>query len=138
MKYGKVVCYLESTYLSCMFKNISVLPVMWSAISDILELIDYVLLCVIVFFLFLDANKTGVAHETINNIRRASKAMTEQEARQILGVSEQSSWEEILQVLYLSVSVSVNPPPPPPSLAQFFFLNNSTCGCFPSDVPTWK
>ncbi|XP_078162117.1 mitochondrial import inner membrane translocase subunit PAM16 like 2-like [Carex rostrata] len=44
-----------------------------------------------------NANKTGVAHETINNIRRGSKAMTEQEARQILGVSEQTSWEEILQ-----------------------------------------
>ncbi|OEL17163.1 hypothetical protein BAE44_0021819, partial [Dichanthelium oligosanthes] len=38
-----------------------------------------------------NANKTGVAHETINNIRRASKAMTEQEARQILGVSENST-----------------------------------------------
>ncbi|EEC67178.1 hypothetical protein OsI_34046 [Oryza sativa Indica Group] len=44
-----------------------------------------------------NANKTGVAHETINNIRRASKTMTEQEARQILGVSEQSTWEEIAQ-----------------------------------------
>lgn len=38
-----------------------------------------------------------MAHETINNIRRASKTMTEQEARQILGVSEQSTWEEIAQ-----------------------------------------
>jgi hypothetical protein len=45
-----------------------------------------------------DANKTGVAHEAINNIRRASKTMTEQEARQILGVSENSTWEEIVQV----------------------------------------
>lgn len=44
-----------------------------------------------------DANKTGVAHEAINNIRRASKTMTEQEARQILGVSENSTWEEIVQ-----------------------------------------
>ncbi|CAN6299074.1 unnamed protein product [Urochloa humidicola] len=44
-----------------------------------------------------NANKTGVAHETINNIRRASKTMTEQEARQILGVSENSTWEEIVQ-----------------------------------------
>uniref|UniRef100_A0ACD5TJF9 Uncharacterized protein n=1 Tax=Avena sativa TaxID=4498 RepID=A0ACD5TJF9_AVESA len=44
-----------------------------------------------------DANKTGVAHEAINNIRRSSKAMTEQEARQILGVTEQSTWEEIAQ-----------------------------------------
>ncbi|WVZ59343.1 hypothetical protein U9M48_009498 [Paspalum notatum var. saurae] len=45
----------------------------------------------------IDANKTGVAHETLNNIRRASKTMTEQEARQILGVSENSTWEEIVQ-----------------------------------------
>jgi import inner membrane translocase subunit TIM16 len=45
-----------------------------------------------------DANKTGVAHEAINNIRRGSKTMTEQEARQILGVTEQSTWEEIAQV----------------------------------------
>uniref|UniRef100_A0A452YG90 Mitochondrial import inner membrane translocase subunit Tim16 n=1 Tax=Aegilops tauschii subsp. strangulata TaxID=200361 RepID=A0A452YG90_AEGTS len=44
-----------------------------------------------------DANKTGVAHEAVNNIRRASKTMTEQEARQILGVTEQSTWEEIAQ-----------------------------------------
>ncbi|RCV42483.1 hypothetical protein SEVIR_9G219400v4 [Setaria viridis] len=44
-----------------------------------------------------NANKTGVAHEAINNIRRASKSMTEQEARQILGVSENSTWEEIVQ-----------------------------------------
>ncbi|KAL5990608.1 hypothetical protein ACLOJK_011511 [Asimina triloba] len=46
----------------------------------------------------VDASKTGVAQETIQNtVRRASKTMTEQEARQILGVSESSSWEEILQ-----------------------------------------
>ncbi|XP_039140520.1 mitochondrial import inner membrane translocase subunit PAM16 like 2-like [Dioscorea cayenensis subsp. rotundata] len=44
-----------------------------------------------------NANKTGVAQETLNNIRRASRAMTEQEARQILGVTEQSSWDEIVQ-----------------------------------------
>ncbi|CAN6323734.1 unnamed protein product, partial [Urochloa humidicola] len=45
----------------------------------------------------VNADKTGVAHETMNNIRRASKTMTEQEARQILGVSENSTWEEIVQ-----------------------------------------
>ena len=60
----------------------------------------------LVFFAFSyimsDANKTGVAHEAINNIRRASKTMTEQEARQILGVSENSSWEEIVQVCYFA------------------------------------
>ncbi|CAL9121872.1 unnamed protein product [Musa textilis] len=44
-----------------------------------------------------NANKTGVANEAIQNIRRASKAMTEQEARQILGINEQSTWEEILK-----------------------------------------
>ncbi|CAD5176170.1 unnamed protein product [Musa acuminata subsp. malaccensis] len=44
-----------------------------------------------------NANKNGVAHEAINNIRRASRAMTEQEARQILGISENSSWEEVMQ-----------------------------------------
>eukprot|EP00262_Sarcandra_glabra_P009578 TRINITY_DN24001_c0_g1_i1.p1 TRINITY_DN24001_c0_g1~~TRINITY_DN24001_c0_g1_i1.p1 ORF type:complete len:117 (+),score=24.49 TRINITY_DN24001_c0_g1_i1:177-527(+) len=45
-----------------------------------------------------NASKSGVAQETIQNaVRRASKTMTEQEARQILGVNEQSSWEDILQ-----------------------------------------
>ncbi|XP_071712690.1 mitochondrial import inner membrane translocase subunit PAM16 like 2-like isoform X2 [Rutidosis leptorrhynchoides] len=40
-----------------------------------------------------NASKTGVAKETLQNAVR--KTMTEQEARQILGVNEQSSWEEI-------------------------------------------
>ncbi|KAF6169708.1 hypothetical protein GIB67_004100 [Kingdonia uniflora] len=45
-----------------------------------------------------NASKSGVAQETIQNtIKRASKSMTEPEARQILGVSEQSSWEEVIQ-----------------------------------------
>ncbi|KAK1435248.1 hypothetical protein QVD17_01009 [Tagetes erecta] len=45
-----------------------------------------------------NASKTGVAQETLQNaVRRGSKVMTEQEARQILGVTEQSSWEEITQ-----------------------------------------
>ncbi|KAL8232384.1 hypothetical protein R6Q57_002162 [Mikania cordata] len=45
-----------------------------------------------------NASKSGVAQETIQNaVRRGSKVMTEQEARQILGVTEQSSWEEIAQ-----------------------------------------
>lgn len=48
---------------------------------------------------YADASKSGVAQETLQNtVRRASKAMTEQEARQILGVSDQTAWEEILQV----------------------------------------
>ncbi|XP_057840058.2 mitochondrial import inner membrane translocase subunit PAM16 like 2 isoform X1 [Cryptomeria japonica] len=45
-----------------------------------------------------DASKSGVAQETMQNVvRKTSKAMTEQEARQILGVSECTSWEETLQ-----------------------------------------
>ncbi|GMY32282.1 mitochondrial import inner membrane translocase subunit PAM16 like 2-like isoform X1 [Fagus crenata] len=45
-----------------------------------------------------NASKTGVAQETLQNAaRRGSKALTEQEARQILGVSEQTTWEEILK-----------------------------------------
>ncbi|XP_038719117.1 mitochondrial import inner membrane translocase subunit PAM16 like 2-like [Tripterygium wilfordii] len=45
-----------------------------------------------------NASKTGVANETIQNVvRSGSKVMTEQEARQILGVSEGTAWEEILK-----------------------------------------
>ncbi|XP_059434602.1 mitochondrial import inner membrane translocase subunit PAM16 like 2 [Corylus avellana] len=45
-----------------------------------------------------NASKSGVAQETLQNtVRRASKGMTEQEARQILGVSEQTAWEEIMK-----------------------------------------
>ncbi|KAF2322238.1 hypothetical protein GH714_009041 [Hevea brasiliensis] len=45
-----------------------------------------------------DASKSGVAQETIQNtIRRGSKIMTEQEARQILGVTEETAWEEIVK-----------------------------------------
>ncbi|OVA09684.1 Mitochondrial import inner membrane translocase subunit Tim16 [Macleaya cordata] len=45
-----------------------------------------------------NASKSGVAQETMQNVvRKASKAMTETEARQILGVSEQTSWEEVLK-----------------------------------------
>ncbi|KAM0922793.1 hypothetical protein ACQ4PT_005959 [Festuca glaucescens] len=45
----------------------------------------------------VNANSSGAAQEVVNGIRRASKAITEQEARQILGVSEKTSWEEILK-----------------------------------------
>ena len=46
-----------------------------------------------------DASKTGAAQEAMQNtVRRASKAITEQEARQILGVPENAAWEEILKV----------------------------------------
>ncbi|KAL5122891.1 Mitochondrial import inner membrane translocase subunit PAM16 like 2 [Glycine soja] len=45
-----------------------------------------------------NASKNGVAQETIQNtMRRASKVMTEQEARQILGVTEETPWEEIIK-----------------------------------------
>lgn len=64
--------------------------------------------------------------------------MTEQEARQILGVSEQTSWEEILQVqttpppplpsssypLYISI------PPLVPSISNSVLANNNACGSF--------
>lgn len=57
---------------------------------------------IILFFQFYiapDASKNGVAQETIQNtIRNASKVMTEQEARQILGVTEEAPWEEIVKV----------------------------------------
>ncbi|XP_061353871.1 mitochondrial import inner membrane translocase subunit PAM16 like 2-like isoform X1 [Gastrolobium bilobum] len=43
-----------------------------------------------------NASKNGVAQETIQNtIRRAGKVMTEQEARQVLGVTEETPWKEI-------------------------------------------
>ncbi|MED6194707.1 hypothetical protein PIB30_031017 [Stylosanthes scabra] len=45
-----------------------------------------------------NASKNGVAQETIQNtIRRASKVMSEQEVRQILGVTEETPWEEIVR-----------------------------------------
>ncbi|KAG5592125.1 hypothetical protein H5410_042639 [Solanum commersonii] len=47
-----------------------------------------------------NASKNGVAQEAVQNIKRASKTMTEAEARQILGVTEDSSWEEIVQNLF--------------------------------------
>lgn len=51
-----------------------------------------------------DASKSGVAQETLQNaVRKGSKVMTEQEARQVLGVTEQSTWEEILQACVLSL-----------------------------------
>ncbi|KMT16253.1 hypothetical protein BVRB_3g054070 [Beta vulgaris subsp. vulgaris] len=44
----------------------------------------------------VNASKTGAAQEAMQNtVRRASKAITEQEARQILGVPENAAWEEI-------------------------------------------
>eukprot|EP00897_Mesotaenium_endlicherianum_P005074 jgi/Mesen1/4595/ME000232S03859 len=46
----------------------------------------------------VNANKTGVAQEVVQNVqRRGSKAMTIQEARQILGVSDSTTWENVLE-----------------------------------------
>ncbi|KAF3581942.1 hypothetical protein DY000_02032255 [Brassica cretica] len=51
-----------------------------------------------------NASKTGVAQEAMQNaVRKAGKAINEQEARQILGVTEQTSWEEILKLQTLSL-----------------------------------
>ncbi|KAK8935280.1 hypothetical protein KSP39_PZI012841 [Platanthera zijinensis] len=44
-----------------------------------------------------NANKSGVAQETIQNIRRSGRSMTEQEARLILGLKENATWEEVVQ-----------------------------------------
>ncbi|XP_044965271.1 UPF0098 protein CPn_0877/CP_0992/CPj0877/CpB0906-like [Hordeum vulgare subsp. vulgare] len=44
-----------------------------------------------------NAQRTGAAQEAMSGIRRASKAMTKQEARKILGISEKTIWEEIVQ-----------------------------------------
>ncbi|XP_004489731.1 mitochondrial import inner membrane translocase subunit PAM16 like 2-like [Cicer arietinum] len=45
-----------------------------------------------------NASKNGVAQETMQNtIRRADKVMTQQEARQILGVAEDTPWEDIIK-----------------------------------------
>ncbi|CAL5444342.1 unnamed protein product [Camellia sinensis] len=44
-----------------------------------------------------NASRNGVTAEAVQNVRRVSKIMAEPEARQILGVTEHSSWEEILQ-----------------------------------------
>ncbi|XP_061360533.1 mitochondrial import inner membrane translocase subunit PAM16 like 2-like [Gastrolobium bilobum] len=45
-----------------------------------------------------NASKNGVAQETIQNtIHRVGKSMTEQEARQTLGVTEKTPWEEIVK-----------------------------------------
>jgi import inner membrane translocase subunit TIM16 len=44
-----------------------------------------------------NASKTGVAHEATQTIKRGL-TIGEAEARQILGVTEKSSWDEILKV----------------------------------------
>lgn len=46
----------------------------------------------------VNASKTGVAQETVQNMaHKVSKTMTEHEARQILGVRENATWEEVVK-----------------------------------------
>lgn len=47
-----------------------------------------------------DASKSGVAREAMHNIKRGIRGLTEPEARQILGVTEKSSWDEVLKVCF--------------------------------------
>lgn len=61
-----------------------------------------------------DASKSGVAQEAMHSIKRGIRGLTEPEARQILGVTEKSSWEEILKVCF-SLLASL----------QFFLLYSS-------------
>lgn len=44
-----------------------------------------------------NASKTGVAQEAVHNLTKSSKAMTEQEARMILGINENTTVEEMLK-----------------------------------------
>ncbi|KAL1203828.1 Mitochondrial import inner membrane translocase subunit PAM16 like 1 [Cardamine amara subsp. amara] len=46
-----------------------------------------------------NASKSGVAYEAMQNVKRGSNMMliSEPEARQILGVTEKTSWDEVLQ-----------------------------------------
>jgi len=43
----------------------------------------------------------------VQNIRRGSKMMAEPEARQVLGITEHSTWEEILQVCFQPLGMHV-------------------------------
>ncbi|KAL0862824.1 hypothetical protein Bca101_041942 [Brassica carinata] len=44
-----------------------------------------------------NASKSGVAQEAMQSVKRGIRGLTEPEARQILGVTEKSSWEEVLK-----------------------------------------
>ncbi|KAL4190264.1 hypothetical protein AMTRI_Chr07g23830 [Amborella trichopoda] len=44
-----------------------------------------------------NASRNGVAQEAVTNTIRRAGTMTELEARQILGVTENTSWEEVLK-----------------------------------------
>jgi hypothetical protein len=45
-----------------------------------------------------DGTKAGVAEQVKNSVGRGTKTMTLHEARQILGIREEASWEEIVKV----------------------------------------
>ncbi|KAK9079000.1 hypothetical protein SSX86_000669 [Deinandra increscens subsp. villosa] len=82
-----------------------------------------------------NAPKT-VTQETLQNVvRRGSKAMTEQEARQILAVTEQSSWEEIAKAKThnMSLSSSVYHHRSLPSSSPVKSVSNSTSFTLPSN-----
>lgn len=75
---------------------------------------------------FADASKTGVAQETLQNaVRRSSKVMTEQEARQILNVSETTTWEEVLKVNISNIFIFGYPLWP-----HIFVVNGVSKTCF--------
>ncbi|CAN6822278.1 unnamed protein product, partial [Brassica oleracea] len=44
-----------------------------------------------------NASKSGVAQEAMHSLKRGIRGLTEPEARQILGVTEKSSWGEVLK-----------------------------------------
>uniref|UniRef100_A0A7N0UQR8 Mitochondrial import inner membrane translocase subunit Tim16 n=1 Tax=Kalanchoe fedtschenkoi TaxID=63787 RepID=A0A7N0UQR8_KALFE len=50
-----------------------------------------------ILMIIIDSSKSGAAQEAVKNAVRGSKTITEQEARQILGVSEKATWEEVMQ-----------------------------------------
>ncbi|MCO5596487.1 hypothetical protein L7F22_050550, partial [Adiantum nelumboides] len=43
-----------------------------------------------------NASKTGVAREAVQNLAKSSKAMTQEEARMILGVNDSATVEDML------------------------------------------
>lgn len=47
-----------------------------------------------------DASKSGVAQEAMHSLKRGIRGLTEPEARQILGVTDKSSWGEVLKVCF--------------------------------------
>ncbi|KAI5062579.1 hypothetical protein GOP47_0023118 [Adiantum capillus-veneris] len=45
----------------------------------------------------INASKTGVAQETVQSLAKSSKAMTQQEARMILGIKDKATVEDMLE-----------------------------------------